>query len=67
MGTPQESPRDTRRIYGRLVNALIAEGVITRPEAEAIARTGHRKQSYYDRHIIDLLDFVKDRILGKIP
>lgn len=40
--------------YWTLARQYMAEGVITYEQCKIIARVGHRKQNYWDRHILDL-------------
>ena len=46
------------RLYEKLENILIAKGLITQDQCNLIARRGHRKESYWKRHVRDLCDFV---------
>ena len=47
--------------YWTIAHRYIKEGLITIEECRTIARVGHRKQPYWNRHIRDLEAICKDR------
>jgi hypothetical protein len=46
--------------------AAIAAGYVTEEEVRVIARTGHRKQPYWSRHLRDLEAIIQERTHGQV-
>jgi hypothetical protein len=55
---------DACTAYWALAREAIKQGLITSGEARAIARVGHRKQPYWERHIQDLKTVIEERRRG---
>jgi len=52
--------------YWEIAYAAIKVGLITKEEANTIARIGHRKQRYWARHIRDLEAVIEQRLDERI-
>ena len=49
-------------VYWTFANDAIKLGLITKKEADTIARVGHRKQRYWARHLRDIKSLVEQRL-----
>lgn len=59
--TPKMSMLECRNQYWKLARWAMDESLLTKDEAYAIARVGHRKEIYWGRHLLDLMEIIKDR------
>ena len=41
----------------------VSEGVLTSRELDIICRKGHRKNGYWNRHLLDLIDIITQRLV----
>ncbi len=49
---------DQRALYYSIANDAIMRKWMTAEQRDIIARIGHRKEQYWDRHVLDLVDFI---------
>ena len=54
-------PDDPVTAYWQVARKAQADGLLTEAEARTIARIGHRKQGYWERHLIDLRELIAER------
>lgn len=52
---------NARRQFYRLARNAIRRGLLTAEERDAIGRVGTRKAGYWQRHLEDLRDAVRER------
>ena len=52
---------EVRSLYWQIGKKAVKDGILTDEELRIICRLGHRKEGYWNRHLLDLIDVIGDR------
>lgn len=54
------------KLYWQIGKQAVEDSLLTDEELKIICRWGHRKCGYWNRHLLDLIDTIRDR-MDRIP